>query len=145
MIYGKRKSSSKDTQGTEASQAERGRGKRSCADTLPYLQRSMLNFFLTIKQLTVIKQMILIADPAKPFKFTPKQTLRRSEILRDYADEIAEAYRAFDSSTSSLDSISPPSSWEGEVCVGFIRAAVTRILGHDLEDDDDFFQNGLNR
>lgn len=55
MIYGKRRPSSKDTQGSEASQAKRGRGKRSCADTLPYLQRSMLDFPLTIKQLIVIK------------------------------------------------------------------------------------------
>lgn len=89
--------------------------------------------------------MIVLAKPSKPFKVTPKQTLQRSEVLKDYADEIAEAYRTFDSSPSSVDSISPPSSWKEGDCVRFISDAVTRILGHALEGNDDFFQNGLNR
>ena len=88
--------------------------------------------------------MIIIAKPEKPFKTTPKQTLRRSEILQDYASEIAEAYRSLEMSPPS-DMITPPTSWSEADCVGFIQAVVTKILGRDLFDDDDFFQNGLDR
>lgn len=89
--------------------------------------------------------MIIIATPAKPFKVTPKQTLRRSDILKDYSDEIEQAYRSFELSSSSMDIITPPNSWDEAGSVDFIKATIFRILGHDLEDDDDFFQNGLNR
>lgn len=93
----------------------------------------------------IVIQMILIANPAKPFKVTPKQTLKRAEILKEYSHEISEAYRAFELSSSSMDIISPPSSWNESNCVGFVHSAVTRIIGHDLHDNDDFFQNGMNR
>lgn len=93
----------------------------------------------------IVIQMILIANPAKPFKVTPKQTLKRADILKEYSHEISEAYRAFELSSSSMDIISPPSSWNESNCVGFVHSAVTRIIGHDLHDNDDFFQNGMNR
>lgn len=89
--------------------------------------------------------MIVIADPAKPFKVTPKQSLRRSDILQDYSDEIAKAYQAFELPVSSKDIISPPNSWSEADSVAFVHAAVTHILGLDLQDDDDFFQKGVNR
>lgn len=89
--------------------------------------------------------MIVIANPAKPFKVTPKQSLKRPAILEDYSAEIDEAYRTFEQSVSSMDTISPPNSWNEADSTGFIHTAVARILGHNLEDDDDFFQNGFNR
>lgn len=89
--------------------------------------------------------MIIIANPAKPFKVTAKQTLKRAEILADYSDEIKETYRAFEASAPHMDNVPPPRSWNEELSVAYIRDAVTRILGRDLEDDDDFFQNGFNR
>lgn len=89
--------------------------------------------------------MILIVNPAKPFKVTPKQTLKRADILKEYSYEISEAYRAFELSSSSMDIISPPSSWNETDCIGFVHSAVSHIIGHDLYDNDDFFQNGMNR
>ena len=88
--------------------------------------------------------MIIIADPEKRFKVTPKQTIRRTEVLQDYAEEIAEAYRSFYLS-SSLDISAPPKSWSAEDCIDFVKAIVARVLGHDLLADDDIFQQGVNR
>lgn len=52
--------------------------------------------------------MIIIANPAKPFKVTAKQTLKRAEILADYSDEIKETYRAFEASAPYMDNVPPP-------------------------------------
>lgn len=66
----------------------------------------------------IVIQMILIANPAKPFKVTPKQTLKRADILKEYSHEISEAYRAFELSSSSMDIISPPSSGMSQIASG---------------------------
>lgn len=89
--------------------------------------------------------MIVITNPTKPLKVTPKQTLRRSEILKDYADEIAEVYRTFQQAAPSMDTTCTLKSLNEADCVSFIHAEVARILGHSLENDADFFQNGFNR
>lgn len=36
--------------------------------------------------------MILVANPAKPFEFTPKGTPRKSKIINEYEVEIEFAY-----------------------------------------------------
>lgn len=87
--------------------------------------------------------MILVADPERPFKVTPKQTLRRSEIVTDYSEEISDAYRAFSLSGSGGAAI--PKSWTVENAVNFVLETVNRVLGRPITRDSDFFQAGVDR
>ncbi|KAJ7642621.1 hypothetical protein DFH06DRAFT_1214012 [Mycena polygramma] len=49
----------------------------------------------------IFKEMIILATPSRPFHLTPKGTPRRQAILADYAQDIDEAYAAFDRSAPS--------------------------------------------
>ncbi|GJE93538.1 acetyl-CoA synthetase-like protein [Phanerochaete sordida] len=90
----------------------------------------------------LFKEMILVASPDKPFTYTAKNTARRPAIINEYADEIEALYAAADE-TSQAD-LPPPSSWEPAPAKAFVRAVVSRVLGHTPHDDDDLFQHGCD-
>ncbi|KAF5351577.1 hypothetical protein D9758_007202 [Tetrapyrgos nigripes] len=92
----------------------------------------------------IFKEMILVANPNKPFEMTPKGTPRRNAVLKDYAEEIDEAYIAFDE--SSQVQFNPPKSWNTEDCTSFVRTAFKSVMEQNvkLEDDDDIFQKGCD-
>ncbi|THU99130.1 acetyl-CoA synthetase-like protein [Dendrothele bispora CBS 962.96] len=91
----------------------------------------------------IFKEMILVADPKKPFEMTPKGTPRRNAVLRDYAEEIESAYGAFDE--SSQVQFPPPKSWSTEDCISFIHSAIKSIMTDvELGNDDDIFQKGCD-
>ena len=87
--------------------------------------------------------MILIAKPSKPFTFTTKKTVRRGAVLKEYEDEINEIYDAFDESIQT--DISPPSSWDREGIVGYVRSIVRSVLNKEVSDTDDIFERGCDR
>ncbi|KAL7278799.1 hypothetical protein ACG7TL_007808 [Trametes sanguinea] len=90
-----------------------------------------------------ISQMITVTNPEKPFQYTAKGTPRRHVSLADYAQEIDELYRRVEES-SQVD-IPPPSAWEGEALLRFVREVVKRVLkAPQIGDDDDLFQQGCD-
>ncbi|KIP01948.1 hypothetical protein PHLGIDRAFT_319891 [Phlebiopsis gigantea 11061_1 CR5-6] len=90
----------------------------------------------------LFKEMVMVVSPSKPFVYTAKGTPRRVAIINDYADEIEALYAAADEATE--DDLSPPSNWSYDAAKEFIRAVVTRVLEHSVNDNDDIFQHGCD-
>lgn len=87
--------------------------------------------------------MITVASPSKPFTYTAKRTARRAAIINEYAKEIEALYAAADESTQA--DIQPPTSWTYPRAKEFVQSVITRVLGHDMGEDVDIFQNGCDR
>lgn len=88
--------------------------------------------------------MILVAHPAKPFQYTPKNTPRRQVVLNLYEPEISALYQAVEESTQ-MD-IPHPENWSYDTTVQFVRSCVRKVLNNgELEDDEDLFQAGADR
>lgn len=64
-------------------------------------------------------------------------------IINDYAQEIEELYAAAEE--SSEDQLAPPLSWVYDDVKAFVRAVITRVLEHEVGDNDDIFQHGCDR
>ncbi|KAF5371569.1 hypothetical protein D9758_003563 [Tetrapyrgos nigripes] len=90
----------------------------------------------------LFKEMILVANPAKPFTYTAKNTARRQAILDDYAQEINEMYRTVEESTQS--SIPAPQEWSIGSAQEFVRVVVQKVLQKNISDQDDFFEHGCD-
>ncbi|KAF7302847.1 Acetyl-CoA synthetase-like protein [Mycena kentingensis (nom. inval.)] len=90
----------------------------------------------------IFKEMILVADPTKPFELTAKGTLRRQVALKSYQNEIKAIYAAV--AESSLSHILAPESFELESVLEFVRAVVKEVVRMPLQDGDDLFQYGCD-
>ncbi|KAK0196977.1 hypothetical protein F5146DRAFT_1153799, partial [Armillaria mellea] len=91
----------------------------------------------------LFKEMILVAKPDKPFKYTSKNTARRQVILEDYSEEILDLYKSVEESTQTA--ISLPLEWDPDSTKDFVRTIVLQVLSHSILDDDDLFQHGCDR
>ncbi len=89
----------------------------------------------------ITREMIIITDPAKPFQYSQKLTLRKFAVLQDYNDEINQAYRC----TEVAQPLHRPEMWEQEHFLKLARAAVEKYMPCSLRDDDDLFQAGCDR
>lgn len=87
--------------------------------------------------------MILIANPSKPFSYTPKGTVRRAPVIKDYEEEIDALYDAVDNSAQSATE--PPVHWDDKSANLFTRAVVEKLITVPLKDEDDIFQHGCDR
>lgn len=87
--------------------------------------------------------MIIITDPAKPFTYTAKNTLRRQAIVAEYEPEIEALYAAVDETTQA--DLTPPASWDLPSTTEFVKAVVTRVLKQSVKDTDDIFQQSCDR
>jgi hypothetical protein len=87
--------------------------------------------------------MIMVTSPQKPFTYTAKHTPRRAAIINEYAEEIEALYAAADE--NSENDLAPPSSWAYSTAKEFVRAVITRVLEHEVGDNDDIFQHGCDR
>lgn len=88
-------------------------------------------------------QIILVADPSKPFQFTAKGTPRRQVTLDEYEAEIEKGYAAIEE--SSQTDIPIPESFGLAESLHFVRMAVAKVMTASLQDGDDLFQNGCDR
>ena len=91
--------------------------------------------------------MVLVADPARPFKLTAKMTVERENVLSDYEHAIDQLYR-------SANASSPTTPVDGAVLRGvpqhidalqLARLAVEKYFPCRVGDDDDLFQAGCDR
>ncbi|KDQ52238.1 hypothetical protein JAAARDRAFT_184391 [Jaapia argillacea MUCL 33604] len=90
----------------------------------------------------IFKEMILVADPAKPFELTPKGTPRRQAVLAAYANEIEVLYASVEQSTQK--DLDPPLIWTLESATEFVRLALKKTLSVPVGDEDDIFQQGCD-
>ncbi|THH03014.1 hypothetical protein EW145_g6601, partial [Phellinidium pouzarii] len=93
----------------------------------------------------IFKEMILVANPAKPFEYTSKGTLRRQPIINEYRQEIDALYDAV--AESAQEGINGPVDWSPLSILDFMRILVKRTLKgdvHALGDDTDLFERGLD-
>ncbi|CAI7614800.1 unnamed protein product [Penicillium glandicola] len=90
----------------------------------------------------VMKNKIWFAVKTKPFKTTPKGSVQRRAVLRDYEKEIDAMYAEdFD---DYLD-LCLPETLDHETVTEYIRQIITRVLGKpEIADARDFYSAGLD-
>ncbi|TCD63425.1 putative NRPS-like protein biosynthetic cluster [Steccherinum ochraceum] len=94
------------------------------------------------KHSRVFKEMILVASPAKPLKYTPKGTPRRPVILSDYDTEINALYETLE--TAVQPHAPKITGWTETSVTRFIRETVEEIMHASIGDRDDIFQHGCD-
>lgn len=87
--------------------------------------------------------MIVVADPMRPFLFTPKGTIRRQLMLKDYQTDIANLYLTKESHSS--DEVPLPESKGSDDCTSYMSKVVQSLLGRVAGIDEDIFQLGVDR
>ncbi|KAF9258147.1 acetyl-CoA synthetase-like protein [Marasmius fiardii PR-910] len=90
----------------------------------------------------LFKEMILVADPTKPFKYTSKNSVRRQVTLKEYDDEVSMLYENVKASTQP--EISTPLQWDLDSCRIFIRKVIKSVFQKEVGDDDDLFLKGCD-
>ncbi|EPS94433.1 hypothetical protein FOMPIDRAFT_1038850 [Fomitopsis schrenkii] len=90
----------------------------------------------------LFKEMIIVANPSKPFTYTAKGTVRRQAVIEEYAEEIDALYAKVEDSTQA--SIPPPLHWDLVTALDFVRKVVSKVLVHGVGDDDDLFEHGCD-
>ncbi|KAJ6459713.1 hypothetical protein C8R47DRAFT_1028048 [Mycena vitilis] len=90
----------------------------------------------------IFKEMILVANPAKPIELTPKGTPRRQAVLNMYETEIKDIYTAVEE--SSQTHLSAPTEYDSASSLQFIRRVVAEAMVEMPGDDDDIFQHGCD-
>ncbi|GJJ06091.1 putative NRPS-like protein biosynthetic cluster [Clathrus columnatus] len=96
----------------------------------------------------ILKEMILLASPSKPFLFTDKRTVKRGLTLKLYEQEIEDIYKAFDESVKTdvpiPKGLYPNGGLTEEESLTFVRNVVKSILkqAKNIGDADDIFLLG---
>ncbi|KII90166.1 hypothetical protein PLICRDRAFT_40364 [Plicaturopsis crispa FD-325 SS-3] len=90
----------------------------------------------------IFKEMILVANPSKPFEYTAKGTPRRQAVFNIYAEEIEAAYATAESTAEQ--NAEAPEVWDTAQTLAFVKTIFDRILKVELKDDDDIFSYGCD-
>ncbi|OBZ74338.1 4-chlorobenzoate--CoA ligase [Grifola frondosa] len=90
----------------------------------------------------LMKEMILVAHPSKPFSYTAKGTPRRQMVIDTYKSEIDTLYNVVEHSAQT--DIPIPTSWTTDDLLEFVRNVVRRVMMTDLPDNVDIFQYGCD-
>ncbi|KAJ3539483.1 hypothetical protein NM688_g6353 [Phlebia brevispora] len=85
----------------------------------------------------IFKEMLMVSSPSKPFTYTAKGTTRRQAIISDYAEEIDALYTSAKEKASS--DIPPPSSWDHDAVLIYLRQLVHSVLNRHIDDGGDMF------
>ncbi|KAK0451172.1 NRPS-like enzyme [Desarmillaria tabescens] len=88
----------------------------------------------------IYKEMIIVANPVKPFEFTTKGSLRRQAVLKAYEQEIESLYKTVDE-VSQTDVVIPQ-LWTLRNVVTMVRDIVTAVFERKIGDSDDIFLAG---
>ncbi|KAJ7289097.1 hypothetical protein C8J57DRAFT_1627489 [Mycena rebaudengoi] len=98
-----------------------------------------------LPRITQISQMIMLSNTSKPFKMTPKGTLRRSAILKDYAQEVEDAYADFDKAAFSLSAVGFTNEISMKATLEIVRGHIHRNIHPDISDNENIFEAGGDR
>lgn len=94
----------------------------------------------TVEHGRVSRHLVTISDPERPFLFSPKGSFRRGAVIKLYKEDIAALFTAEEViEPATLDTQTLASLSSG------VRALFkTATPGGSLEDDDDFFLQGID-
>lgn len=116
--------------------------ERLVEEILPYVEHANRTS-PTYARLT--RDVIIIADPTRPFFRTSKATVSRSAVLKSYANEIEDMYRSLDEGALGVDSVKTPQSWNSlKTIETWIRECAAEILDREVNSEDDLFQQGMD-
>lgn len=91
----------------------------------------------------ISKSLIIFASPDKPFQRTPKNTIKRKVIVKEYADEIAAMYAAAEQGVAA--DIPPADVHSVDLLQEYARQLVAKVAGKQAPDDDaDIFALGVD-
>ncbi|KAF7341778.1 NRPS-like enzyme [Mycena sanguinolenta] len=96
----------------------------------------------------LFKEMIIFFNPSKLFHTNSKGTPKRYAILRDHAQEIEDAYDAFDKTASSSVSFTGTVSRKDisiNDALEIVRAHVHAHVNPNVTDNEDMFEAGADR
>ncbi|RLL93364.1 hypothetical protein CFD26_101118 [Aspergillus turcosus] len=89
----------------------------------------------------VLKNMIRLASPGKPFKLTAKGTTQRHAVNADYKEEIDAMYAAQDKQLEA----ELPSTIDFESVHRYVHEVIASLTGRsDIKPSDDLFGSGLD-
>ena len=91
----------------------------------------------------ILKQMILVSSPRKPFTLTAKLAVRRQAVIANYEQEIDALYDAVNETSQVVKHF--PKEWTKESSLEFARNLIGNILKDPVEDDNDIFQRSCDR
>ncbi|TFY76549.1 hypothetical protein EWM64_g7463, partial [Hericium alpestre] len=94
----------------------------------------------------LVRSLVLVEDPAKPFLVTDKNTVKVKLTLALYQDEIEGAYRDLEEGGFEEAEV-PPSGLDAKDAEGitaYVRAVVANVLKRPVPDNVDLFQEGLD-
>jgi aryl carrier-like protein len=94
----------------------------------------------------LIRPLVLLGSPNKPFVITDKQSINRKLTLKLYVDEVEEAYTRVDE--DGYEEVALPEGGlprDSESITTYVGALVRNVLrGRDVTVDDDLFDLGLD-
>ncbi|KAI0942043.1 putative NRPS-like protein biosynthetic cluster [Taiwanofungus camphoratus] len=92
----------------------------------------------------IFKEMILIADPARPFVRAAKGTAQRKKTLGLYAQDIDALYKTVEDS-SNAHGVAPPPSWDGPDVQSWLAEHAATINGGKVPiPAGDLFEQGFD-
>ncbi|PWY65421.1 NRPS-like enzyme [Aspergillus eucalypticola CBS 122712] len=91
----------------------------------------------------IMKHMILLASPTKPFQLTPKGTTQRHAVNLAYTREIDAIYAAQDEQQVE---VKLPAATDYESLRNYLQSIISSLTGRsqDLKDSDDLYTLGLD-
>lgn len=89
----------------------------------------------------LVRELVLVADPQKGFVLSDKGTVRQKETLQLYQQEIDAAYDELENASAAQGL---PAAGDKESALAYIRDVVVRILGKNVDDDQDLFDAGMD-
>ncbi|KAH9939775.1 acetyl-CoA synthetase-like protein [Epithele typhae] len=90
----------------------------------------------------IFRELVLVADPAKPCDYNAKGNIRRNLVLQRYSQEIDDIYSQLEK--RSQNDLCPPPKWTQDHTTKFVRTVVQRVLGRAIPDDTDVFRAGCD-
>ncbi|KZS89154.1 acetyl-CoA synthetase-like protein [Sistotremastrum niveocremeum HHB9708] len=90
----------------------------------------------------LVRELILVADPDRPFAFTDKRTVRGKTTLALYKKEIDAAYKNLEGSESPEWEI--PRTFDAQSIQTFIATVVRSVLAREVNETEDLFAQGMD-
>ncbi|KZT04547.1 acetyl-CoA synthetase-like protein [Laetiporus sulphureus 93-53] len=92
----------------------------------------------------IFKEMIIVADPARPFIRAAKGTIQRKKTLEMYKDEIEALYKTIEESRDS-HGVAPPPSWNVKDIQAWLALHAAAINGDKMpKPERDLFEQGFD-
>ncbi|KZS94473.1 hypothetical protein SISNIDRAFT_453395 [Sistotremastrum niveocremeum HHB9708] len=119
---------------------------RGMADPVSYLEQIWPSIEGLNKEIPkhsrVVRELVVVANPSRPFVKTDKGTVRAAETLALYQEDIERAYRTLEDDRPPRWTL--PASYNLESIQEFLHCVLEEVLGRSIAKSDDFFEQGMD-